>query len=138
MGRLKGSSNKRANKATKATKAAGKEKRIPPPPSATAKKMSKAPAPGASRKERPHKMSDELDDLYLQVAKLEEENQALKEKNEQLESDLIEAHSTAAAPDTAAKKKWIRGKLPGEKLIKTDNETGAFQEISREEWNALA
>ena len=83
-------------------------------------------------------MSDELDDLYLQVAKLEEENQALKEKNEQLESDLIEAHSTAAAPDAAAKKKWIRGKLPGEKLIKTDNETGAFQEISREEWNALA
>jgi len=132
MGRPKGS-KKRADKAT----AAGKVKRIPPPPPSTAKKMKKAP-PGASRKRRINKMSDDIAELYEQIDKLREENEELKAKNEQLESDITQAQSTAAAPETTSKTRWLRGKLPGEKLIKTDKETGAFEEISREEWNTLA
>jgi hypothetical protein len=34
-------------------------------------------------------------------------------------------------------KRWIRGKLPGEKLIKIDSVTGKFQEIDRGEWDSL-
>lgn len=32
---------------------------------------------------------------------------------------------------------WTRGKLPGGKLIKTDNVTGKFEEIDQAEWDRL-
>jgi hypothetical protein len=37
----------------------------------------------------------------------------------------------------AERRQWRRGKLPGEKLIKINRQTGEFVVIQRDEWNRL-
>ena len=74
-------------------------------------------------------MDERVEDLEQAVTELTEENDALKAKIAELESKV---------ETTQPKKRWTRGKLPGEKLIKTDPETGDFVEIDRAEWDALA
>ena len=70
-----------------------------------------------------------------QIEELQEENKVLREKVEELEARLENAEAAASVSPAI---KWVRGKLPGEKLIKTDPETGKFEEIDRAEWDALA
>jgi len=112
MGRAKAIAKKAANKAL--TRAVSRT--APTPPPKAEKKEKKA-------------MDERVEDLEQAVQELTEENDALKAKVAELESKV-----ETAAP----RKRWARGKLPGEKLIKTDQETGDFVEIDRDEWDALA
>jgi predicted nucleic acid-binding Zn-ribbon protein len=96
-----------------------------------AKKVVKKTAP---RKDKT--MGDEMDELNEQITQLTNENEELKTKVEELESSLAEAEESKE-PARIIKKQWTRGKLPGEKLIKTNNQTGKFEEITRAEWDAL-
>jgi len=88
--------------------------------------------PPTTNRERIQAMTTEIDDLREQIDELQKENDQLKERNEELENSA-EA-TTAKTPRV----KWVRGKLPGEKLIKTNPETGAFEEIDKQEWDLLA
>jgi TolA-binding protein len=88
--------------------------------------------PPTTNRERIQAMTTEIDDLREQIDELQKENDQLKERNEELENSA-EA-TTAQTPRV----KWVRGKLPGEKLIKTNPETGAFEEIDKQEWDLLA
>ena len=46
--------------------------------------------------------------------------------------------SAAAAPVSREERQlWQRGKLPGEKLVKTNKQTGEVVVIKRDEWNQL-
>jgi hypothetical protein len=74
-------------------------------------------------------MGDEVEELQKQVSELTEENDQLRARVAQLE---------AGKGNTPPSGVWKRGKLPGEKLIKTNVETGKFQEINRAEWDSLA
>jgi predicted RNase H-like nuclease (RuvC/YqgF family) len=93
-------------------------------------KKAKSP-PKVAKKEKKKTMSDQMQELEIQVEKLEEENAALKDTVTRLERAAMVGTTTPA-------RKWIRGKLPGEKLIKTDTETGEFQEIDQAEFDSLA
>jgi len=86
--------------------------------------------PTPRKAERPRRtMGDEVEELQAKVSQLTEENDQLRARVAQLET------SAGDAPPSGV---WKRGKLPGEKLIKTNVETGKFQVIDRAEWDALA
>lgn len=91
-----------------------------------------ATRPPKAKKKEKKTMSEEFEELRLQVDELTDENAKLKDRIAELES------GGGSAPPEEEKRKWIRGKLPGEKLIKTDSATGEFEEIDREEWESLA
>lgn len=76
-------------------------------------------------------LEEENSALRERVIEMEQRINVLGEENERLRVSLV--NSGAADPG----RKWIRGKLPGEKLIKVDAATGAFEEIGREEWESL-
>ena len=92
--------------------------------------------PKAEKKEKKKAMSEELDDLREQVERLTRENESLREQVEELGGEAEASEGGDA--DLPPKRRWTRGKLPGDKLIKTDNKTGKFEEITREEWDSLA
>src|ERR1700727_3980930 len=85
--------------------------------------------PKAAKKEKRKTMSEEFDELRLEVDELTEENARLKDRVAELEGG-----GAAGAPP----RRWVRGKLPGEKLIKTDSETGALIESDQAEIDSLA
>lgn len=101
-----------------------KTKSVPAP---TRRAAPVSPPTKAAKKEKKKTMTDQMQELEEQVEKLEEENAALRDKIASLEG------ASGAPP-----RKWVRGKLPGEKLIKTDSETGEFEEISQAEFDSLA
>lgn len=89
--------------------------------------------PQAAKKERKKTMSDQIEELEIQVEKLEEENAELKDRIAELEGA-----TTGSGGATERVRKWIRGKLPGERFIKTDSETGEFEVIDQAEFDSLA
>jgi cell division protein FtsB len=113
-----------------------------------------ATRPPKAKKKEKKTMSEEFEELRLQVDELTDENAKLKDRIAELESgggnELTDENARlkdriaelesggGSAPPEEEKRKWIRGKLPGEKLIKTDSATGEFEEIDREEWESLA
>jgi predicted RNase H-like nuclease (RuvC/YqgF family) len=102
-----------------ARKALTRRAPTPPPP----------PPPKAEKKEK-KKMSEQIDSLETQVDELTQENEELRAKVAELERN-----PGSAAP--TGEKKWVRGKLPGEKLIKTNTETGDYEEIDQAEFDSL-
>lgn len=70
--------------------------------------------------------------LTERVEELERENEKLKARIEELEA--IQANPTQAREEEP---KWERGVLPGNKYIKTDLNTGNFEEITKQEWDQL-
>ena len=100
-----------------------------------AEKKPAAPPPKAETTEEKKKMSDEIDDLTRQVEELTQENSELKAKVEELERNNAAIN---ALPGPGQTKEWTRGKLPGDKLIKTSTKTGEFEEIDQQEWDSLA
>jgi cell division protein FtsB len=77
-----------------------------------------------------HEAYRELSEQYL----------AMKAEMKALQEDDISRADAALQAYIAksSERKFIRGKLPGEKLIKVDIESGAFEEVTPEEWHALA
>lgn len=73
-------------------------------------------------------MGDEVEELQAKVSELTEENEQLRARVAELETNA------GKAPPSGV---WKRGKLPGEQLIKTNMETGQFKRIERAEWDAL-
>jgi hypothetical protein len=49
--------------------------------------------------------------------------------------ELVDELDAGAASDD--RKRFVRGKLPGGKLIATDTLTGKFEEVDQDEWNLL-
>ena len=125
MGKLKGVIKKVAKKTAKTAAAVAKDaavKRIP------------TPIKQAIQRRAEDKMMEDLEQLQEENNNLREDNQAMAEEIARLKA---EAKKVQAIPAPEQAKKWIRGKLPGEKLIKTDPETGEFKEIDRAEWDTL-
>lgn len=101
------------------------------------------------------KSTADVADLKSRVKELTDENRRLRSDYEnQLElakreyDDLNQFHQALLGAiekaDKAAgsirypvERRFVRGKLPGEKLIKVDCVTGKFTEITRDEWNLL-
>lgn len=129
---------KAAKKATAAAAAAARTTSYRPD-----NKIKSMPAPPATRRPGETAMSEKIQELEARVSELEAENGELKQKNLDLATMVEELEERAnlegeGANVTPIKQRWTRGKLPGDKLIKTDVATGKFQEIDREEWDSLA
>jgi molecular chaperone GrpE (heat shock protein) len=89
----------------------------------------KPPTPAKAEKKQRRRMSDDrVEELEAKVSELEDKIIELNAENEQLRKK----------PQGKPAKKWQRGKLPGERYIKTDPETGHFLEINKAEWDSLA
>jgi hypothetical protein len=80
----------------------------------------------------------------MEYEELVEENQRLKEQVKELTDarneltlKIEELEDKPIPPDPPTAKNWMRGKLPGERFIKTDPETGKFEEIDKAEWDSL-
>lgn len=58
------------------------------------------------------------------------------EQNEPIEEESP-IHSAFTTEVSTKPVKWVRGILPGNKLIKTDPATGVFKEIDKKEWDSL-
>ena len=104
-------------------------------PEMTRRAAPKPIAPPKAEKRQRRSMDDleqENEKLRGQVAELTKENDTLAAHVEELRGK-IETGSV-----DPAKTKWKRGKLPGEKYIKTDLDTGKFTVIDKQEWDSLA
>jgi hypothetical protein len=71
----------------------------------------------------------------MEYEELVKENERLRGMVSELE-ERVEDLQEVAGPSPAPIK-WVRGKLPGEKYIKTDPETGKFEQIDKAEWDSL-
>jgi uncharacterized small protein (DUF1192 family) len=100
----------------------------------TAPKVAKpgpAPTKPKNHERKLKAMSVEIKELEEHIATLTDENTRLKELNANQAQQIDQLNGSKQI-------RWTRGKLPGEKLIKSDPDTGAWMEISREEWDSLA
>jgi len=90
----------------------------------------KPPTPAKPEKRQRRRMDDSnrVEELEAKVEELEDKIIELNAENERLRS----------TPQAETPKKWQRGKLPGERYIKTDPETRRFLEINKAEWDSLA
>lgn len=121
-GKLKAVAKKVAKKAAK--KAVKAVKVAAPAPVMISKRVIKK---FVSEGRTEEKTMDEMEEL-------QEENRTLREELAQLKDDALRG-GAAAIKDQA--RRWIRGKLPGERLIKTDPDTGKYEEIDKAEWDSL-
>jgi hypothetical protein len=145
------------------TKKAAKKATKKPPAAARGyrpdNKTKSAPATATRREARA--MSDEKNTEELQaiiseqlrkVNELEQENaelkfavQTLKERNQEMLEELAAAGDAAqarlAAPGENVQpitgRRYVRGKLPGDKLIRIDTLTNQHEAVTQEEWDAI-
>jgi outer membrane murein-binding lipoprotein Lpp len=108
----------------------------------TVRQPSKQPATAKTTR-RAKTMSDQ------RIEELEEQLEELQQKYDNLErihNELVADLEAAAKADEAKAgdnvqpirgQRWVRGQLPGNKYIKVDTIEGGFEEISREEWDAI-
>lgn len=81
----------------------------------------------------------------MEYQELVVENEALKAQVSELEAKVDELEAEVdeyrdhdvASPPSEPTVKWVRGKLPGEKYIKTDPSTGKFEVIDKAQWDSL-
>lgn len=118
-GKLKRVAKKAAKKTAKVA-----VNRLPAKPVAIARKILGTPG------KKEGTMGDEMEEL-------QKENAKLRRRVDEMEAYQKEAEAEVAQKRPDAKK-WIRGKLPGDKLIKTDPDTGEWTQIDRAEWELLA
>lgn len=108
-------------------------------PKVVAKKTAKktAPAPVKLSKRAIKKfVSEGRKDKTMEYEELVKENERLRGVVSELE-ERVEDLQEVAGPSPAPIK-WVRGKLPGEKYIKTDSATGKFVQIDKTEWDSLS
>ena len=67
-----------------------------------------------------------------------DEMEEVQQENRTLRQELAQLKAAAKTVGAGAIKKWVRGKLPGDKLIKTDPDTGKYETIDKAEWDSLA
>jgi hypothetical protein len=93
-------------------------------------------------------LSKENDDLRDQIVVLKQSTSDLLAKNEELQkqidtdnlndtSDVVGRGDRLVGAAVGAGRRFIRGKIGGNKYIKTDAESGKYEEISKEEFDKL-
>lgn len=105
----------------------------------------------ATTNEKPRTLSitvHELDEMMRTRTQLESDLEALNQDNAALklklvvrERDLAELkglNDELLKPPGGGASHWVRGILPGNRLIKTNLKTGGYQTITKEEWDSLA
>lgn len=88
-----------------------------------------------NKQEELDECNKELRKATRTASKLTEENDALKVSVADLLAENERLRSEGPIGET---KRFTRGKLPGEKLIKVEIATGKFEEIDKAEWDSLA
>ena len=115
---------KKSKKAATATP----KKPVAPPP-AKKKAVTKRPV-----KERTmDQLEQENQSLTERVEELEAENEELRAAN-----DLLKAKLAEDSVEEADQPKWKRGIMPGSVYIRTDLKTGKFEKITKQEWDLIS
>lgn len=101
----------------------------PPRDGATAERMRQASRHIPKEEKRQRRM---MGDAEERIDELTKENDALREHIDELTAQL----NNQGGNSGQAKPKWRRGVLPGNQYIKTD-ESGHFEKITKQEWDAI-
>ena len=84
---------------------------------------------------------EEIDELNKELKKAVRTNTKLTEENDALKisvADLMADNERLRLEGPVGEaKRFTRGKLPGEKLIKVETATGKFEVIDKAEWDSL-
>ena len=84
---------------------------------------------------------EEIDELTKELKKVTRTNAKLTEENDVLKlsvADLLAENERLRHEGPVGEtKRFTRGKLPGEKLIKIETATGKYEEIEKAEWDLL-
>lgn len=84
---------------------------------------------------------EEIDECNKELRKASRTNAKLSDDNEALRisvADLLTENERLRSEGPIGEtKRFTRGKLPGEKLIKVEIATGKFEEIDKAEWDSL-
>lgn len=84
---------------------------------------------------------EEIDELSKELKKVSKINAKLLDDNEALKlsvADLLTENERLRSEGPVGEtKRFTRGKLPGEKLIKVEIATGRYEVIEKPEWDSL-
>jgi hypothetical protein len=112
-------------------------KKSPRPAAKTRPARAREVSTMSSQEDKIIALQGENEQLRAELKEVKSELRAANKELRELEPVGGDDETPAPAPGPRGVRPWVRGILPGDKLIKTNTQTGQVVTINKEEWDGL-